>query len=144
MLQTSPPLADNQINGRIQALSIKVLVVDDTPHVRDMLADLLRLDGFEVVGRAGSGAEAIELTETTGPDVVVMDYAMAGMNGLEATRKIREAVPKQSVILYTAFPDEPLKKAAEEAGAALVLGKTEGVETLERTIAELCARMRIK
>lgn len=121
--------------------SVRVVVVDDTDHVREMLSSMLALDGFNVVGEARSGEEAIGLVSDQKPDVVVMDYSMPGMDGLEATRQIRSAMPKQSIILYTAYVDDPLKKAASEAGAALVVGKVEGLETLERSISELCMQL---
>ena len=121
--------------------SVKVVVVDDTDHVREMLSSMLALDGFNVVGEARSGEEAIGLVSDKKPDVVVMDYSMPGMDGLEATRQIRSAMPKQSIILYTAYVDDTLKKAASDAGAALVVGKVEGLETLERSISELCMQL---
>ncbi len=121
--------------------NVKVVVVDDTDHVREMLSSMLSLDGFDVVGEARSGEEALGMVGEKKPDVVVMDYSMPGMDGLEATRQIRSAMPKQSVILYTAYVDDTLKKAASEAGAALVVGKVEGLETLERSISELCMQL---
>lgn len=120
---------------------VKVVVVDDTDHVREMLTSMLSLDGFDVVGQARSGEEALKKIEDANPDVVIMDYSMPEMDGLEATRRIRAAHPKQSVILYTAYVDDALKKAASEAGAALVVGKVEGLETLERSISELCLQL---
>lgn len=117
------------------------MVVDDTDHVREMLASMLTLDGFSVVGQARSGEEAVTLVPNTEPDVVVMDYSMPGMDGLTATRMIRHLFPRQSVILYTAYIDEELKKAALDAGAALCVGKVEGLDTLERSISELCIHL---
>lgn len=124
-----------------RTMSVKVMVVDDTDHVREMLASMLTLDGFSVVGQARSGEEAVTLVPNTEPDVVVMDYSMPGMDGLTATRMIRHLFPRQSVILYTAYIDEELKKAALDAGAALCVGKVEGLDTLERSISELCIHL---
>ena len=114
------------------------MVVDDTDHVRDMLATMLELDGFEVVAKVAGGAEAIAEVEGAAPNVVVMDYKMPGMDGLAATRRLRELVPDVPVILYTAYVDDALEAAAREAGAALCLGKVEGLEQLERRISEMC------
>lgn len=121
--------------------SLKVLVVDDTVHVRNMLADMLDLDGFDVVGQAGSGEEALGMSLEASPDVVVMDYKMPGMDGLSAARAIRDARPDQPIILYTAYMDPDLESEARAAGIALCVGKIEGLHQLERHITELCRRL---
>jgi DNA-binding NarL/FixJ family response regulator len=123
-------------------MSVKVLVVDDTEHVRNMLAEMLELDGFEVVGRAKSGAEAIEGAASRSPDVIVMDYKMSDMDGLTAARSVKEARPDQAIILYTAYLDPELEAEAKAAGVALCVGKVEGLNQLERHITELCRDLR--
>jgi response regulator NasT len=122
-------------------MPVRVVVVDDTSHVLDMLVTMLTLDGFDVVGRGVSGEQAVELAARHRPDVVVIDYMMPGMNGLVAARKIREAVPTQAIILYTAFLDDALQQEARAAGVALCVGKVEGLETLEQSITELCMQI---
>ena len=122
-------------------MAIRVMVVDDTPHVRDMLATMLELDGFEVVAKASGGQAAIDALEGAGPNVVIMDYKMPDMDGLTATKKVRELAPGVGVILYTAYLDDELQKRAREAGAALCLGKVDGLEQLERQISELCIEL---
>lgn len=117
--------------------SVKVLVVDDTEHVRNMLVDMLELDGFDVVGQAASGTEAVELVEGVDPDVIVMDYKMPDMDGLTAAREIRRNRSSQSIILYTAYLDAALEAEAKDAGVALCIGKVEGLNQLERHITEL-------
>jgi CheY-like chemotaxis protein len=119
-------------------LNPKVLVVDDTEHVRTMLVEMLELDGFEVVGQASSGGEAIDIVPEKEPDVIVMDYKMPDMDGLSAAEKIRQARPTQPIILYTAFLDKGLEDKARDAGVALCVGKTEGLPQLERNIRQLC------
>ena len=116
----------------------RVLVVDDTDHVRHMLVDMLELDGFEVVGQAPSGEDAVRLAGETNPDVIVMDYKMPGMDGLNAARAIRETRTSQPIILYTAYLDPTIEALAKEAGVALCIGKVEGLNQLERHITELC------
>ncbi|MDQ4025123.1 MAG: response regulator [Actinomycetota bacterium] len=119
-------------------MTVKVLVVDDTDHVRAMLVDMLELDGFDVVGEAGSGKEAVDAAAAHDPDVIVMDYKMPEMDGLTAARAIRETRPSQGIILYTAYLDQKLEQEAREAGVALCIGKVEGLSQLERHITELC------
>lgn len=121
-------------------MNVRVLVVDDTDHVRNMLVDMLELDGFDVVGQAASGHEAIELAASEDPDVIVMDYKMPGMDGLTAARAIKEKDPAQPIIIYTAYLDPQLEIDAKEAGVALTIGKVEGLNQLERHITELCRR----
>ncbi|HEV3473088.1 MAG TPA: response regulator transcription factor [Actinomycetota bacterium] len=118
--------------------TVRVLVVDDTDHVRNMLVDMLELDGFDVVGQAASGDEAVGMVESAGPDVIVMDYKMPGMDGLTAARAIRERRTGQAIILYTAYLDPQIEAAAKDAGVALCIGKVEGLNQLERHITELC------
>lgn len=119
-------------------VNLKVLVVDDTEHVRDMLVQMLELDGFEVVGEAASGEEAISLAQSSDPNVIVMDYVMPDLDGLSAARAIKQDRPSQPIILYTAYLDANVESQARDAGVALVVGKVEGLNQLERYINELC------
>ena len=119
-------------------MAIKVLVVDDTDHVRRMLSEMLELDGFDVVGEAASGGEAVDVTTRTMPDVVVMDYKMPGIDGLSAARKIKETRPDQAIVLYTAYLDAKLEAEAKDAGIAMCIGKVEGLNQLERHLTEIC------
>lgn len=116
---------------------VRVLVADDTEHVRRVVAEMLALDGFEVVGEAADGREAVRLTAELEPHVVVMDLRMPHLDGLAATRLIRAARPAQLVVLYTAYLDAEIERAAADAGVALCLGKVEGLPRLERELSRL-------
>jgi DNA-binding NarL/FixJ family response regulator len=117
---------------------IRVMVVDDTDHVRRMLRNMLDLDGFAVVAEAASGAEAIDAVDRVDVDVAVIDYKMPALDGLETAARIRAKHPELVMILYTAFVDPELERRASEVGVSLVLGKIEGLESLEREITRLC------
>lgn len=97
---------------------MKVLVVDDDVDARFLLRK--RLDQkrqFHIVGEASDGAEALTRVEELQPDLVIMDVRMPGMDGVEATRQIRDRFPKTSVLAYSAFGDKEQMKAMREAGA---------------------------
>ena len=115
-------------------MSIRLLIVDDTEHVRTMLVDILGLHGFEVAGEAANGLDAVRQAMAVDPDVVVMDLKMPEMDGLEATRHIREGRPDQQVILYSAYIDEDVEERAREAGVLVCIPKMSGVEALAREI----------
>jgi CheY-like chemotaxis protein len=113
------------------------MVVDDTDHVRTMLAEMLELDGFEVVARSASGDEALAAIAGADPHVVVMDLKMPGIDGLETTRRIKQDRPSQPVILYTAYLDPTIEAEAKAVGVTLCLGKIDGLPELERQISRL-------
>jgi CheY-like chemotaxis protein len=116
--------------------TIRVMVVDDTSHVRELLTAMLNIDGFLVVADAGGGEEAVAGAETSDPDVVVVDYKMPGVDGLETARRLRSVRPEQRIILYTAFADDELYASAANAGATVCL-KTDGLTSLEQEIDRL-------
>jgi CheY-like chemotaxis protein len=123
------------------AAPIKVMLVDDVDHVRRMLRNMLDLDGFAVVAECASGAAAVDEIAAADPDVVVIDYSMPEMDGIETARRIRASRPEQMMIMYTAFLQPDVEARAREVGVALVLGKVEGLESLEREISRLCGTL---
>ena len=122
-------------------MSVRVFVVDDTAHVRKMLVQMLELSGFDVVGQAASGLEAVEIVDEADPQVVVVDYKMPGIDGIDTARQIRASRPDQAIILYTAYLDGDLQREAQEAGVSLCVGKVEGLTTLERDIRRLAGEL---
>ena len=122
---------------------IRVVIVDDTVHVRRMLRTMLELDGFEVVGDVGTGVEVIDLVGGgLVADVVVLDERMPDLDGIETAKWVRAAQPDLVVLLYTAFPHKALELAALEAGIAAVLSKVDGLESLEQEITCHCSTLR--
>jgi Response regulator containing a CheY-like receiver domain and an HTH DNA-binding domain len=120
---------------------IRVMIVDDTLHVRNMLSSMLTIDGFEVVGSFGSGQEAIDAVVELDPDVAVIDYKMPTMDGIETARRMRDVRPGQAMIMYTAFLHPELEAEAAEAGVAVCLAKVEGLASLEHEISRLCSSL---
>lgn len=104
---------------------MKVVIADDHGIVRDGVR--MRLELFpeiKVVGEARDGAEAVEEVEKTAADVVLMDIRMPGVDGIEATKTIRESFPETKVVVLTTYDDRDLVRAALDAGAAGYLLKT--------------------
>ena len=120
---------------------IRVMLVDDVDHVRRMLRNMLDLDGFEVVAEGPDGATALEVIDAANPDVVVIDYSMPGMVGIATAAQIRAMRADQVMIMYTAYLQPEVEQRAREVGVALVLGKVEGLESLEREISRLCGTL---
>jgi DNA-binding NarL/FixJ family response regulator len=109
--------------------TIKTLIVEDRPRTRQALRALLSTEPtVVVVGESADGAEAIRLIETLHPDLVLMDIAMPGLDGLAATRLIKERWPATRVIALTMYPH--YQQMARDAGADLVLSKGDPPERL--------------
>jgi DNA-binding NarL/FixJ family response regulator len=116
-------------------VTIKVLVVDDQRIVREGLALLLRTtQGVEPVGAAENGRHALDLVRELEPDVVLMDLRMPELDGVEATRAIREAHPAVQVIVLTTYSDDESVFAALRAGARGYLTKDAEADELARAI----------
>jgi DNA-binding NarL/FixJ family response regulator len=99
--------------------TLTVVVVDDHEVVRQGLVAMLdRRPGFQVVGEAGTVAEALEVTNRFQPDLVVMDVRLPDGSGIEACREIRASLPATRVMMLTSYPDEEAVLAAIVAGAS--------------------------
>ncbi|MFB9446361.1 response regulator transcription factor [Dactylosporangium vinaceum] len=110
---------------------VRVLVVDDQQLVRDGIASLLGIQpGIEVVGTAAGGEEALQRAAELGPDVVLMDVRMPGLDGVEATRALRTTHPSCRVVMLTTFDDDQYVALALRAGADGYLLKDLGAAEL--------------
>lgn len=90
-----------------RSASRTVLIVDDDEDIRYALRTLLDTEGYDVVGEAGDGAQAIALATKLQPEVIVLDYLMPGMNGELAAGVIRTVAPKSRILAFSAIIDEP-------------------------------------
>ena len=114
---------------------IRVLVVDDHAVVRSGLtAFLMAFEDLELVGEAGSAAEALRIIRQDTPDVVLMDLGRPEMDGAAATRAIRAEFPQVQIIALTSFPEEDLVQGALKAGAISYLLKNVSADVLATAI----------
>ncbi len=115
--------------------AITVMLIDDHRVVRQGLRDFLELQSdIEVVGEASSGEEGVPLAKDLLPDVVLMDLVMPGIDGIETTRRIRNASPSTKVIVLTSFTDDAKVFPAIKAGAISYLLKDISPEELAHAI----------
>lgn len=99
-------------------MAVRILVVDDHPVVRNGLRALLELqEGWVVIGEAADGAEALEKADRLTPDVILLDISMPKMNGLQACRLIRKAVPASEILMVTQHDSPQMMGEALNAGA---------------------------
>ncbi len=110
---------------------IRVLIVDDIEWVRNALQIALSVySDIEVVGTVATGQEAINLCGTTQPDVIVMDLLMPAMDGVMATRLVRQQCPRVQVIAISISDDPALKQQVLRAGAYCWLSKSAAIDNL--------------
>jgi NarL family two-component system response regulator LiaR len=115
--------------------SLRVVVVDDHAMVRSGLAAFLTAyDDLEQVGEAASGEEAVDVCARIQPDVVLMDLVMPGIDGVEATRVIRERCPATKVIALTSFGELARVRSALDSGAISYLLKNVSADELAAAI----------
>jgi two-component system chemotaxis response regulator CheY len=116
-----------------------ILIVDDDPSIRKLVATTLEdVAGFELV-EAGDGGEALDLAAEEAPAIVLLDIDMPGLDGLEACRRLRAetATTDTTIVMLTAAAGEEAERAAEEAGADLFLTKPFSPLELLRLVSDL-------
>jgi DNA-binding NarL/FixJ family response regulator len=116
---------------------LAVLLVDDDPVFRELLAYVLRTEGAEIVAHASDGAEAVELAGELRPDVVVMDLRMPRMDGFEATQRIAAKVQGTRVLVVSSSSEREDVERALEAGAAGYVPKDRAVAELPEALERL-------
>lgn len=114
---------------------IRVLIIDDHPIVRTGIRSLLaEASDIRVISEAGSGEEGLEKTQSTQPDVVILDISLPGMSGLEVLKSLKERFPEMAVLVLSLHPEDRYAIRLLRTGASGYVAKGAPAETLIRAI----------
>jgi DNA-binding NarL/FixJ family response regulator len=104
----------------------RFLIVDDSEPVRKGLRTILQANPeWEVVGEAGDGESAIEIFKTTRPNVVIVDFRLPDMNGLDVARRLLDVAPAVPIVMFTQHASPDLERLAKQAGIRSIVSKTD-------------------
>lgn len=120
--------------------AIKVMAVDDSPITRKMIRKALEPEGFEIIGEAGNGKEAVELYGTIQPDIITMDVTMPIMDGLDAAETIKKINPNQNICMLSAMSDNDIIADAKSRGITDFCNKPFKSEEMIEKILEILGR----
>ena len=116
----------------------RILIVDDSDSTRGLVREFLESrPDFEVCGEASDGLEGIAKGIELNPDLIVLDYSLPGVNGLQVAVFLHEVVPKTPIILFTFFKDVIPMRIAHEAGVASVISKSDHLTRLADEVQRL-------
>jgi DNA-binding NarL/FixJ family response regulator len=118
-------------------VSCRVLLADDAAVVRQRVKGLLEREGFEIVGEAADGQEAVRLAQALYPDVAILDLPMPQLNGMDAAREIKQLCPRTQLILQTVHPERDQVLMALRAGIRGYVAKTESAKDLVRAVGDV-------
>ncbi|MCB1003402.1 MAG: response regulator transcription factor [Acidimicrobiales bacterium] len=113
---------------------IRLMLADDHRMLREGLRRSMAEQGFDMVGEARDGAEAVELARVLQPDVILMDVTMPELDGVEATRRVRSALPHVKVVMLTMHADQDVLASAIRAGASGYLVKDCSTEEIAEAV----------
>ena len=122
----------------------KILLVDDEPSLIEVIGERIKLWGYDMIS-AGDGRGGLRLFISDRPDIIVLDYMMPDIDGIETLREIRKIDADIPVIIFTAYPDEVSMKASDGLGVAAYVPKlstaTEGQTGLRVALEMICRRL---
>ena len=119
-------------------MAIRVVLADDHELVRQGLKALLEREGFQVVGEASNGQEAVRLVPTVSPDVVILDISMPILNGVDAARELQKAAQRTRTILLTQHDEDQYVTEALRAGVRGYVLKNQAATDLVQAIQQVC------
>ena len=115
-------------------MTIRLMLADDHRMLREGLGRSMREQGFDIVGEAGDGAEAVQMAMRLRPDVILMDVTMPEMDGVEACRAVRKDLPGTQVVMLTMHADQEVLASAIRAGASGYLVKDCSTEEIAAAV----------
>jgi DNA-binding NarL/FixJ family response regulator len=116
----------------------RILVIDDNAPIRGLVKEFIEArPGFEICGEAADGVEGVQKGRELRPDLIVLDFLMPRINGLQAALILREVVPNTPIILFTFYKEAIPKDLAEAAGVASILSKADQLTTLADEVQRL-------
>jgi DNA-binding NarL/FixJ family response regulator len=119
-------------------MSKSVLIVDDSQVVREVMRDFFETQAdWKVGGEAGDGVEAIQKARELKPDLILLDFSMPYMNGLEAASVLKKMLPNVHIIAFTMFADALGSRLSSAVGVDLVVPKSEGLTVLAKALQSL-------
>jgi DNA-binding NarL/FixJ family response regulator len=114
-------------------MAFRFLIVDDSESVRKGLRTLIQThSAWQVCGEAADGAEAVRLLRDLRPDLVILDFLMPGMNGLETARQMRKIAPNIPIVMFTQHASRELEQHAYEAGIRSMISKSDAFAMVEK------------
>lgn len=115
-----------------------VLIVDDSPTIRKIMRDFLEaLTDWRIAGEAGDGSEAIQMAAAVKPDLILLDFSMPHMNGIEAAPILKKLLPDAVIVVFTMFEDALGSKLSCAPGVDLVISKADGLGPLVKAVHRL-------
>ena len=115
----------------------RILIADDHAGVRTVLRSLFDKNGFEVCGEAVNGQDAIEKAQEFHPDLIVLDFCMPVMDGLEASRQLTRLMPDIPLMMFTSHVSKVMEEDARKAGIRRIIAKGESFQRLTDDAREL-------
>lgn len=127
------------LEARPQAAEVanRILIVDDSEPVRDVIRTFLERSSFRICGEAADGVEAIEKAQKLKPDLIVLDLSMPGMNGVEAASTLAELMPDVPIVVMTMYGDILGKSMASALAVKAVVAKADGMLNLVEAVQKL-------